>query len=279
MKAGYLAWTDAEMVRLRELDGAGAGVAAIAAELGRSENAVRIRLQRHVREPLDPDVNRGWGKGRPGRTRFWTRERTLDGLRDFARRNRGPLPSSDHDYSVLKKGHLEWPTATRVLEYFGTMADAWAAAGASKSRYQRGWVEWSQADDDLLLDLAGEMTLKVIAKRLGRSWSACKRRLYDLGAGRSRDVSGHLSMMQVAKEYGCPLSRVKKLVRDGVLPAKRIQGGHYWRILPEDCERVKHLLAAPKRSHTSTPPSFGDYDRRYGLRRRVIDGRVMRVPA
>lgn len=279
MRPGDRRWTDEDMAQLRALDAAGTPVVAIAEALGRSRHAVQIRLQRFVREAGDPEVNLGFGKGRPGRERFWTEERTVAGLRDFAARMPGPLPTSDHVYNDLKKGHLEWPTASRVLEYFGSMADAWAAAGVKKGRISRRWVTWTQEDDDLLLELAGEVTLKVIARRLGRSWAACKRRLYDLGAGRARDVSGHLSMMQVAKEYGCPLARVEKLVKDGTLPAKRVQGGHYWRILPEDCERLKAVLSAPKRTYKTVPADFGEYDRKYGLRRRRVDGRVQRVPA
>lgn len=277
-KAFERTWGPVDMMVLGSMVQANRKDAEIAEALGRSLNAVRIRRQRYLPQERDLSKSPGWGKGKPGGGKYWTPERVEEGLRDFASRHKGPLPPSDHVYSGLKKGHMEWPTATAVLEQFGTMADAWAGIGASKSRFNRGWVPWTQEDDDYLLDWAGSQTLKIIAKRLGRSWPACKRRLYDLGAGRARDVAGYLSAMQVAKEYNCPLSRVKKLIASGELPAHRVQGGHYWRIDPEDCEKLRAVLSAPKtRSYRTTPPSHGDYDRRYGLRRVRVNGRIVRV--
>lgn len=275
----FRTWTPAETAVLERAIAKGRPLADVAAELGRSLNAVRIRRNRCFPAPKPAmDVNHGWSPGYGRIEKYWTEDRIRAALVDFASKHKGPLPTSDHDYSDLKKGHMEWPTATAVLEQFGTMADAWAGIGVPKSRFNRGWVPWTQEDDDYLLDWAGSQTLKIIAKRLGRSWPACKRRLYDLGAGRARDVAGYLSAMQVAKEYNCPLSRVKKLIASGELPAHRVQGGHYWRIDPEDCEKLRAVLSAPKtRSYRTTPPSHGDYDRRYGLRRVRVNGRIVRV--
>ena len=274
---GYRAWTAEEDTRVREMWDSGAPAVAIAEELGRSRNAVRLRHNRLV--PFDYEsYTPGWGKS-PGRRTYWTPERVMEGLRLFAARHKGMLPNSDHEYSRLKKGHMEYPTAVSVLRLHGTMADAWEAMGAGRQRVTRGWVPWSQTDDDYLLDHAGLQTLKVIAKHLGRGWAACKRRLYDLGAGRARDVSGHLSAMQVARLYDCPLSRVKQLIASGELKAHRVQGGNYWRIDPGACERIQAKLSAPKRkSYRTTPANHGDYDRRYGLMRVRIDGKVVRVP-
>jgi hypothetical protein len=274
-------WSDEEKRRLGELLAAGRSPEEIAAELGRSVMAVTVKRQRLYppERPADGE-SYGWGRGKFGQGPYWTRERTIEGLRDFARRNPGRLPSSDHVYNRLKKGHMEWPPAAWALEYFGSMANAWEAAGLPKGRIARGWEPWTQADDDFLLEHAGEMTLKQIAARLRRSWGACKRRLYDLGAGRARDVSGHLSAMQVAKEYNCPLSRVRRLIASGELPAKRVSGGNYWRIDPADCERVRAKLAAPKHSYQGRPADVGDWAQRNGVRRKVLpDGRVVRVRA
>lgn len=268
-------WTVEEHVRLVEMLAGGATREEVAAALGRSLHAVAIRHQRYGFCPIDRRTPT-WGSGSFG-GKFWTPERIEAGLRDFAERHQGKLPSSDHAYKALKRAHPEWPTAAAVLEQWGSMVLAWQALGMPRSRYSSSNHDWSQEDDDVLLGLAGEMTLKLIARRLGRSWQACRRRLFDLGAGRARDVSGHLSMMQVAAEYGCPLTRVKRLVRSGELPAKRVYGGHYWRIAPEDCEAIKEKLSAPKVTHTSTPPDDGRYDLRYRLRRVRVNGRVVRV--
>lgn len=250
----------------------------VAEELGRSLNAVQIRRNRHFPTPKpEPGMNHGWSPGLGRIEKYWTSERVIAGLRDFASQRPGLLPNSDHDYSAAKKGHLEWPTAASVLALFGTMANAWAGIGAPKVRYTRKWNEWTQEDDDYLLEHAGEQTLKIIGKHLGRSWPSCKRRLYDLGAGRARDASGHMSAMQVAKEYGCPLHRVTALIARGELKAKKVYGGHYWRVDPEDAEAIAEKLRAPKRTYRKRPADIGDYDRRYGLRRVSINGRIVRV--
>lgn len=275
-------WTPEEMAILEAGVLAGEADAAIAERLGRSVNAVKIRRQRRFPRQFDPDVNYGFGHGRPageaGRT-FWTEQRVLAGLRDFMASNPGRLPNSDHEYSRLKKGHMEWPTAEKVLHFWGTMANAWAAAGAPKSRYTRKWNEWTQAEDDYLLEHAGEQTLKVIARAMGRTWGACERRLYDLGAGPARNVSGYMSILQVAAHYNCPITRVQRLVKSGGLPARRVTGGTYWRIAPEDCERIKDKLTAPKRTHSTTPPASIEHRKRLGYRRTVtVEGRVVTVP-
>lgn len=277
MRPDYRAWTDEEWIVLADLLAAGAPKEDIAERLDRSVEAIAIRSKRIIC-PIDGGKP-AWGKRPYGAKLYWTKERTLAGLQDFARRNRGPLPTSDHIYSDIKKGHAEWPTAGTVLHYFGSMARAWAAAGVSRQRYHLSWTAWTEEEDEYLLEHAGEETLKVIAAHLGRTWSACKRRLYDLRAGRARDVPGWLSAAQVAKEYGAPLSRVIHLIESGTLPAFKVRGGHYWRVNPIDADHIRDLLSAPKkRSYKGIPPDIGDYERRYGLRRQRIDGRVVRVP-
>lgn len=266
MKAEYCVWAEEEMVRLADLWASGMPVKAIAAELERTYHATIIRIRRFVGCPVDGRKPQ-FGRAPFGQRKYWTRERVTEGLRDYAKRNRGKLPTSDHEYDRVKKGHMEWPTSRRVLEQFGTMADAWGAIGADKQRFSRRWVTWTQDDDDMLLSLAGEMTLKQAGARLNRSEAACKRRLYDLGAGRARDVSGHMSAMQVAREYNCPLKRVSTLIERGELKAHRVQGGHYWRISPYDAEAVADKLRAPKRTHSSTPVAAPNYRTAHGIRR------------
>ena len=272
-------WTDDEMAALADMIVGGLAASAIAVRLGRSESAIENR-RRRILCPVDGNKpgwqKRPYGSG-PGKT-FWSQERVVEGLQDFAARNRGQLPTSDHVYNELKKGHGDWPTAQKVLEYFGSMANAWAAAGISKKRFNRGWNEWTPEEEEYLLEHAGNKTLRLIGAHLGRSWAACKRRLYELGAGRARDVSGYLSAMQVAKEYNAPLSRVKKLIATGELPARKVQGGHYWRIDFEDITpEIQALLTKTKGTHKSTPPDLGDYERRYGLRRLRVNGLQVRV--
>lgn len=269
-------WTEEEQARLRELVLRGLPWSEVAVELGRSVDSVHVRWQRLAAQAGLKDR---WG--RPlGQKRWWTRERVVAALADYAARNRGPLPTDQGAYQRAKGGHYEWPPAARVLEFFETMADAWEAVPGTKGRHTRGKAAWTQAEDDLLLSLAGEWTLKVIAPRLNRSWAACKRRLYDLGAGRARDVSGYLSALQVAAEYGCPADRVTRLIASGELKAHKVTGGHYWRIDPLDAAAIAARLRAPRRTQKRRPLDVGDYRRRYGLRRRQMeDGSVREVGA
>lgn len=190
-------WSAGEMEFLREMVANGCTVERMARELGRSEAAITVRTARHFK--AERRSAPAW-KGSPlGNVRWWTEERTLEGLQDFASKHK-QLPTSDHEYSRLKKGHMEWPPAARVLEFHGSMPAAWAAVGR---RVSRSWVPWSQEDDDYLLGHAGEQTLKRIAKHLDRTWAACKRRLYDLGAGRARDVSGRAGADRFRGVAGC----------------------------------------------------------------------------
>lgn len=275
----YRTWSAEEMEHLKAALLFGKSDAQIGAELGRSANAVTIRRRRFLPgPPRDESVSPGWQGGKVAGGKYWTRERIVAALVDFAAKHKGPLPTSDHVYNRLKKGHMEWPTAQAVLDLWPSMPDAWDAIGMPRSRVRRTWAPWTPEEDDYLLERAGNQTLKIIAKQLGRSWQACKRRLYDLGAGRARDVSGYMSAMQVAKEFNCPLSRVKKLIATGELKAHRVKGGHYWRVDPSDAEAIAETLRAPKRrSYKNRPPSIGDYERRYGLRRVSINGRIVRV--
>lgn len=185
-----------------------------------------------------------------GRNRYWTRERMVVALKDFMTRHRGPLPAKRR-YERKKRGHAEWPPANRVLEEFGSFAAAWEAVG-SEDRVCYSHIPWNDEQDDELLEHAGLMTLGLLARRLGRTAQACSDRLQSLDTPRALDVAGYLTAGQVAREYGCPESRVRRLIREGQLPAFRVRGGHHWRISTEDCEAVRELLTAPKATWCGT---------------------------
>lgn len=246
-------WTPAEHARLVELLAEHVTYQAIAAELGRSTPAVSHRV---IAYGLRPDP-------------WWTRERTLAGLRAFAASNRD-RPVNKHRYHALKRGRDEWPPVARILQWFGSFQAAWDEAGVASTRHRSAWTE---AEDDILLELAGSVVLARIAARLRRSAIACQRRLEVLGAGRSRDCAGYLSASQAAALYGCPVSRVTTAIRRGLLPAHRIKGGTVWRIDPEDCERLRAYLAAPSRTRP------GAYPRRLGGGRSASASRTAPAPA
>ena len=112
-----------------------------------------------------------------GRKRLWTKERVIAALVAAAREIEGPLPCLDASYSQIKKGHLDWPPATRVLEYFGAMARGWLAAGVSMKRVSFYNVPWIEEEREYLLNYAGRYTLKRIARKLGRSYGAVRGQL------------------------------------------------------------------------------------------------------
>ena len=112
-----------------------------------------------------------------GNKRFWTRERVLEGLKLAARDIDGPLPCLDRQYVMIKKGHLEWPSAVRILFYYHSMARAWVAAGAPWERVTLHNQDWLPEEDEYLLEYAGIQTLREIAWHLHRTVGAVHARL------------------------------------------------------------------------------------------------------
>lgn len=123
---------------------------------------------------------------------------------------------------------------------------------------------WSPEEDEALLASLGlgKANAHMISHRMGQ---AARIRLRRLGEGSLRTADGMLSMAAVAVEYSTPISRVRRLVRTGRLPATRSTSGQL-RIDPGDCEAVRAQLTAPKRTWRASPPDVGDYAQRYGLR-------------
>lgn len=219
-----------------------------------------------------------FGHAPPGRVRYWTRARIDAGLGDFlAMHPRGMLPSQDDAYSRLKKGNPSWPTAASVLKVYGSMSRAWLALGAQPSRVSLYNVDWTDEEDEFLLENAGRMTLRTIAKRLHRSYGSVRMRLNRTHGKRARDVQCFSSAAQVAAMFGISYSRVQHFCRTGQLKAKKHLGN--WRIDPRDAKANRALLA-PKRTYRTTPPDVGDYYQRYGIRRRRLpSGKLERYEA
>lgn len=214
-----------------------------------------------------------------GNRRYWTRPRILQGLKRAMAAIEGPLPTTDVPYGRMKRGHADWPPLARIRDELGTLWEAWLAAGADPSRVRPRFREWTEADDTFLLEHAGDnLTLAEIGRRLGRTYGAVRSRLRELGV-RARDNPGHLSATQVAKLFNAPHSRVTHLLATGVIPGEFDSTRNRWRVRLEDLADEHYaLLRAPKtRSYRSTPPDVGDYYTRYGIRRSLIDGKIVRV--
>jgi hypothetical protein len=202
------------------------------------------------------------------RKRYWSEEAALAGLRDFIASTQGKLPPNDEEYRTTRAGNDDWPGANVVLRYWGSMARGFLAAGAPLRRVSLLNVDWTPEEDNTLLELSGTVPMHRVAARLGRTPGACRTRLKQIHGLRAREAQGYLSASEVAREYGAPVSRVKRLVREGTLPATFCSFDTRWQIDPEDAERLRPILTAPKKTHKGYPPDVGDYRVRYGLSRR-----------
>jgi hypothetical protein len=209
-----------------------------------------------------------------GRKRLWTRENVLAGLVRAAAVIRGPLPCCDADYNRLKKDRLDWPTSHRILEYYGSMARAWIAAGVKRKRISLGNIGWTEEELDILESRAGAATLEEIGQYLRRSAAACKRRLYSQGIT-ARANQGFLSAAELAQEYNCSCNRIRTLLAAGAIRGRYDQPRHRWQVDPVDITpEVELLLITPKRTWKNGATDLGDYYRRYGLRRTLVNGKI-----
>jgi len=205
-----------------------------------------------------------------GKKRFWTRERVETALTLVSREIKGTLPCCDAVYTRLKGGRLDWPTAHRVLEYFGSMARAWRAVGAPMSRVTMRNLVWLPEEKEYLLDHAGKVTLSAIAKRLGRSYPAVRKELQTFHI-RARDNEGYLSAAQMAKELHCSYDRLRRFLRAGMFEGATFDGvRNRWKIEPAFISPdLRSLLTEPRETHKTWPTDVGDYYARYGLSRHI----------
>ena len=217
-----------------------------------------------------------WGRCPPGKQVYWTRERVLEGLR-LAAAEIDILPTSSNVYNRLKKGHMDWPTAGKVLEYFGAMARGWLAAGVSRRRVHLTNSDWTSEEDEYLLTMAGSIRLVDIAHVLNRSYQAVRVRIGSKGFHlRARQNQGYLTGAEMAKEYRCSYHRVLDLLAKGMVKGRYRPKLHRWEIDPADVtENVLSMLREPRRTHKTTPLDVGDYYHRYGIRRSVRQGALL----
>lgn len=211
--------------------------------------------------------------------RYWTRERVIEGLQRAAQEIKGPLPCLDQEYSRIKKGHLDWPVSARVLFYFGAMARGWRAAGVEWERISLHNVPWVPEEDEYLKENAGTMTLEDIGRHLHRSYQSVRYRLNRCFGIKARDNEGYLSAAQMAKHFNCSCHRIRTALHDGRIRGTFDTVRNRWRVdIGELNEDELAILNQPKlKTHRTTPPDVGDYYQRYGIRRRLIDGKTVAV--
>lgn len=212
-----------------------------------------------------------------GKTRHWTQEKVIFGLRVASIAIVGHLPCNDCVYASMRVGHMDWPTSHRVLEYFGSMGRGWLIAGVDKSRVSLNQVDWIPEEENYLKEHAGEKTITKIADELRRSPGAIKRRLHDIGI-KARDNQGYLSAAQLAQYFNCPVHRVRDSLRAGEIPGRFDKLRTRWEIdLVKLSEENKAMLMAPKKTYTSIPPDVGDYYKRRILGQTTFHHRAERV--
>ena len=98
----------------------------------------------------------------------------------------------------------------------------------------RGRRRWSPREDLSLKRLHLFEPAGTIARRLGRSAKAVRRRIERLGLGQDRGAGHGLSTALLAARLGVSPDRVRRWLRLGLLDGARTAVG--WRVFPEDVE-------------------------------------------
>lgn len=159
--------------------------------------------------------------------RWWTRERVILGLKRFYD-DFGFCPTSSEKYAphqqftgrdpLGRRSHLGWhqryPSFATVLLHFKSFREAWRAAGFD---VDRGFEEWSPAEDWFILESVGVLHRDEVAELIGRTGPAIKRRLYDLGDIRSYNRWG-ITLARAAELMDLSYSLVKKYLDYGIIP-------------------------------------------------------------
>jgi hypothetical protein len=201
------------------------------------------------------------------RQTYWTKERVLEGVRLFVRATDGPLPKSDSTYRAARAGNTEYPSPYLLLKYWHSVGRAFLEAGADPRRVSLRNVKWTPEDDDVLLEMAGTISLRRLGRKLCRPQYGLRARLNEIHGLQARNAQGFLSASEVAREYQCPVTRVKRLIRSGQLPARFDSLHNQYLVDPADLAKVKAVLVAPKVTHKSYAPDVGDYYHRYNIKR------------
>lgn len=212
-----------------------------------------------------------------GRKKWWTRERVDAALKTAIKEIRGALPCSDRSWNAFKKGRLEYPPGARILEYYHSVPRAWLANGAHKRRVSLSNADWIPEEDTFLLDYAGNKTIEEMASSIGRTYQAARNRLERVLGVTARANQGYVSAAELAKEFHCPYHRIKTAMAAGLIKGFYDKKRHRWQIdLGNLGPKEVAFLREPKKTHKNEPLDVGDYDKRNNLRRKMVDGKLVR---
>jgi len=269
-------WTPEELYYLRRHLGLNSKKE-ISDHLGRSKYAIQNTAYRKLGGAKRLGL---CSQNMQGAKLVWTREKVIEGLQ-IAAKELDPIPTSDDIYNSLKKGRYDWPPAIYIYRYFPTFAVAWLTAGVNPKRVDLASTKWTEEEDEYLLTHAGDIRLVDIAKHLRRSYGGVRGRLRLKNHHKARHNQGFLSAAELAKYYNCPYHRVRLALVAGKIKGFRSRIRKDWQVdLTELDGQALDILQQPKlKSYRTTPPDVGDYEKRHGLKRTVVDGKTVRVPA
>lgn len=182
------------------------------------------------------------------KTKWWTRDPVIAGLQRYYA-DFGMTPTDQGKYAVHqqhtgfdpsgKKSNLGWhqkyPSYASVFNYFGSMREAWRAAGFETDH---SFEEWSPMEDWFVLESVGILPRTEVAEILKRSGPAIKRRLYDLGDIRSYNRWG-ITLTHAATLMGLSQAVMRKYLDYGVIPYMR--GVKLYYLNPADLLKVEEF--------------------------------------
>jgi DNA-binding CsgD family transcriptional regulator len=239
-------WTASDDSVLRARFEAGDFDSEVAEALGRTAAEVKARRgslglsRKHT--PGRPPAP-AFGQGR-AYSPYWTHTRVVKALKAYANTHPGRLPRGTPAWDEITRGNADLPVSETILKYFGALGLAWRdvlGETAARARVERQWVRYTERENDLIESLAGKVSMSEIALRLGRTPASVKMHAQRMGIDASSNLEWW-NVMDVAREYGCPHGRVRKLIRDGVIPARLVLNGTRYEIDPADLQKVAHLL-------------------------------------
>lgn len=161
---------------------------------------------------------------------YWTRDEVLNGLKRFyadfgfcptykkyvenaaftEKFGKNGKPKPDGAYN-------KYPGFLSIRKYFGTMRQAWQAAGFDVNNH---WEAWSPLEDWFIIESCGVLPRKEVADYIKRSEAAVKRRLYDLGRITANTRWG-MSLNRAGSLLGIGASVIRKYLEYGFMPFYR----------------------------------------------------------
>ena len=198
-----------------------------------------------------------WGHNPAGNgpTRlYWTDERIVCAMYELEAGD--GFPRRYDDYEAVTSGRPDLPGAKAIARYSGTRGP-----GSWPRAIERAGIERAQSlkrahvtDDELeyLHRWAGIKSLRDIEIHLRRPPRWAKQQLRTIGV-RAREMQGKFTAHHLARTINVSIHRILYACRDGRLPAAKHNGS--WQIDPADVKANIVWLTAPKKTHTSTPPT------------------------